>query len=81
MKGFFKSGNPVIELSIEGRKIEALLDTGFNGHLMLPQSIIREIALDQIGISDYITASGDAKVTNVYKGKIDFLNEKTEVSK
>ena len=79
MKGFFKFGNPVIQLSIEGRKIEALLDTGFNGHIMLPDSIIRELALDQIGISDYLTASGDDKVTGVYKGKIEFLNEKIEV--
>ena len=79
MKGFFKFGNPVIQLPIEGRKIEALLDTGFNGHIMLPDSIIRELALDQIGISDYLTASGDNKVTLVYKGKIEFLNEKIEV--
>lgn len=79
MKGFFKFGNPVIELSIEGRKIEALLDTGFNGHIMLPSPIIRELALDQIGVSDYLTASGDDKLTEVYKGRIMFLNEKTEV--
>ena len=79
MKGFFKFGNPVIQLSIEGRKIEALLDTGFNGHIMLPDSVIRELALDQIGIPDYLTASGDDKVTSVYKGQIEFLNEKIEV--
>ena len=79
MKGFFKFGNPVIELNIEGRKIETLLDTGFNGHLMLPESIILELALDQIGISDYLTASGDDKITNVYKGSVEFLNQKIEV--
>ena len=79
MKGFFEFGSPVIELPIEGRKITALLDTGFNGHIMLPDFIISELALDQIGISDYLTASGDYKETKVYKGKIDFLNEKTEV--
>ena len=79
MKGFFKFGSPVIELSVEGRKIETLLDTGFNGHIMLPLPIIRELALDQIGVSDYLTASGDDKLTEVYKGRIIFLNEKVEV--
>ena len=79
MKGFFKFGSPVIELFIEGRKIETLLDTGFNGHILLPEPIIMELALDQIGISDYLTASGDNKITKVYKGNIEFLNEKSEV--
>lgn len=79
MKGFFRFGSPIIELSIEGRKIETLLDTGFNGHIMLPESVIRELALDQIGVSDYLTASGDNKLTKVYKGKLIFLNEKIEV--
>ena len=70
MKGFFKFGSPIIELSIEGKKIEFLLDTGFNGHIMLPKAIIEELDLEQIGISDYLTASGEEKLTNVYKCKI-----------
>ncbi|MBI3035461.1 hypothetical protein HYY71_03990 [Candidatus Woesearchaeota archaeon] len=72
-------GSPVIVLSVEGKKVETLLDTGFNGHIMLPDSVIRELALDQIGISDYLTASGDNKLTKVYKGKIKFFNEEIEV--
>ncbi|MBI2652421.1 hypothetical protein HYX00_03050 [Candidatus Woesearchaeota archaeon] len=59
--------------------IMMLLDTGFNGHIMLPQTIIDELSLDQIGISDYSTASGDYIVTKVYKGKITFFNEELEV--
>ena len=35
MKGFFRFGSPVIRLAVEGRKIETLLDTGFNGHIIL----------------------------------------------
>lgn len=79
MKGFFRFGNPIIELLIEGRKIDMLLDTGFNGHIMLPHHIINELALDQIGVSDYITAGGDDRLTNVYKGKIIFLGLEVEV--
>ena len=50
MRGFFEFGSPVMELPIDRRKIKMLLDTGFNGHIMLPQSVIEEIGLDQIGI-------------------------------
>jgi len=78
MKGFFRFGNPVIELAIEGRKIQLLLDTGFNGHIMLSASTINELALDQIGISDYITASGDGRLTRVYIAKLEFFDEKIE---
>ncbi len=79
MKGFFEFGSPTIELAVEGRKIETLLDTGFNGHIMLPCAIIKELGLDQIGISDYLTASGDTKPTKVYVGKIMFFDEEAEV--
>lgn len=79
MRGFFEFGSPIIELSVEGRKIKMLLDTGFNGHIMLPNSIIDELGLDQIGISDYLTASGYNKITQVYTGKILFFSDELEV--
>ena len=79
MKGYFKFGNPVIQLNVEGRKIEMLLDTGFNGYLMLPKSIINELGLEQIGISDYLTASGQGRVTKVYTAKISFFEKEIEV--
>ena len=79
MRGFFEYGSPVIELPVDRRKIKMLLDTGFNGHIMLPQSIIEELGLDQIGISDYITASGDKKLAKVYTGKILFFDREIEV--
>jgi len=79
MKGFFKLGSPVIELTIQGKKIEMLLDTGFNGHIMFPQKIINELELEQIGISDYSTASGEEEITKVYVGKIEFFGEEIEI--
>ena len=78
MDGFFKFGSPTLELSIETRKVEMLLDTGFNGHLMLPQIIIDELGLEQIGISDYLAASGEHTATKVYKGEIRFLDDGVE---
>ena len=79
MRGFFKFGSPFLRLKVEGKEIEALLDTGFNGHLMLPQTIIDELALDQIGISDYITANGVKTMTKVYRGKVQLLGGEVEI--
>lgn len=42
MKGFFKFGNPIITLNINGNNIELLLDTGFNGHIMLSDRTIKK---------------------------------------
>ncbi len=79
MKGFFRFGSPVIELILEGRKIEVLLDTGFNGHIMLPHSTIEELGLENIGVCDYTTASGERIETKVYIGKVGLLNEEIDV--
>ena len=70
MQGFFKFGNPVIFMPIKEKKIEFLVDTGFNGHIMLPQKLIDSLELEQIGYSDYLTASGEEKITNVYKAEL-----------
>ena len=61
MKGFFRFGSPVIRLAIEGRKIETLLDTGFNGHIMLPNNFIKELALDYFLIYDTTIPSPSPK--------------------
>ena len=79
MRGFFGFGSPIIELVIKKRKIDFLLDTGFNGYIMLPKKLISELDLDEIGFSDYVTASGEKKETTVYKVDIEFLDEKMEV--
>ena len=42
-------------------------------------SIIQEIGLEQIGISDYLTASGVRGFAKVYKGNILFFDEELEV--
>jgi len=80
IKGFFKYGFPMIELVIEDKKIELLLDTGFNGYLMLPKKMINKMNLEMMGLSDYTTASGEGKKTEIYKAKSKLFNEEIEIS-
>ena len=79
MKGFFREGSPIIGLEINENKIDLLLDTGFNGHIMLSQRLIDKIRLEQIGVSDYITASGEETETRIFRAKMNFLGEEIEV--
>lgn len=79
IKGFFKNGSPIIDLMIEGRSLEVMVDTGFNGYLLLPQKLIDDLEFNQIGFSDYKTASGEIRETNVYKYYLNFFDEKLEV--
>ena len=79
MKGFFIYGSPIIELNIENKKLQLLLDTGFNGQIMLPKKLIRNLNLEPIGFSDYLTVSREKKLTKVYKCKIEFFNETIEM--
>lgn len=80
LKGFFKYGFPMIGLVVEGKGLDFLLDTGFNGHLMLPKKIIEKMELKEIGYSDYSTASGGNIKTEIFKASINFFGEETEVS-
>ena len=70
--GRFDEGRPVIAVRLEGSltPIEVLVDTGFNGELMLTQECIRELSLPFIGDDEYMTASGDVVPTTVHMGTI-----------
>ena len=79
MNGEFVFGNPVISLQIHDKTYGFILDTGFDGHLMLSSEIIKESNFQLIGFADYINATGEKVETEVYKGKINFLDEEIEI--
>ncbi len=79
IRGYFTFGSPFIDLMINSHKIPFLLDTGFNGHVMLSENIIEKLGLVQIGFTDFKTASGEEKMTEVYKAKLKFFNKEIEV--
>ncbi len=58
-----------------------MLDTGFNGQVMLSQNLIERLGLEQIGFTDFTLANGEQKRTNIYKAEIDFFDKiiKTDV--
>ena len=52
------------------RRFEAVLDTGFNGHLSVPQSIVRQSGWYFAGYEEYEIATGDRVRERVYLGRM-----------
>lgn len=57
------SKGPIVQLSVQRpgnreREIETLLDTGFNGFLALPSSLIEEFSLPHLGREQVTLATG-----------------------
>ena len=83
IKGFFKGKEPRIKISLAGLKkkqIEVLLDTGFNGDLMLPEERIKELALEKVGTDSYTTASGKNVITTAHLGFLEWFGKARRVT-
>ena len=61
IKGWFDEGNPIIDIYLDSSEdpLNVLVDTGFNGELMLTNAKIKELSLTLVGDDEYMTASGD----------------------
>lgn len=59
--------------------IEVLVDTGFNGELMLTKEKIKELSLVFIGDDEYMTASGDVVPTTVHMGFLKWFDRTRKV--
>lgn len=76
MQGKFEFGLPIIDLEVNGENIIAILDTGFNGQLLLPKRLIEKLNLDIIGSTDYMSVDGTRQFTSIYKATVK-INDKS----
>ena len=59
--------------------LEVILDTGFTGHLMLPQDVIQRIGLDYGGRRSVILASGEVIGINAYTAIVSWDERRRDV--
>ena len=59
--------------------VEAWLDTGFTGELVLPQTVIATLGLTQSGTVTGELGDGSTKVMNTYTCLIDWFGTKVQV--
>ena len=69
----------MVIVGAEEEEIEAIVDTGFNGHLTLPQHIVDRLGLVFYTVSSAIVADGSVSPSSVYMGKLVFDGSRTDV--
>lgn len=79
MKTRYLFGMPFLTTEINGEEVELLIDTGFNGSLLLPMAKIREWGLRKIAKARYVLADGATANTKVFSAEISWLSGKQEV--
>jgi clan AA aspartic protease len=82
IKGWFDDGKPMIDIYLDNSEnpINVLVDTGFNGELMLKKEKIKELSLTFIGDDEYMTASGDIVPTTVHIGFIRWFGRTRKIA-
>jgi len=79
-KGFInKNDYPIITVDLENQPVDVLVDTGFNGELMLPAYTIEKLHLISVGEESYKTASGDVINTIFYFANLNWFNRNIKV--
>jgi clan AA aspartic protease len=83
LRGYFHNKCPRTKLTIVGTEeieVEAIVDTGFNGYLTLPEHIAERIGLQFTNaISSATVADGSTSPSLVYSGKIIYDNSRVNV--
>lgn len=64
---------------VSGEAVECLVDTGFNGQLMLPQEVIHRLQFPIVGHEDFETAGGHLLSADIALAEIDWLAQRRVV--
>ena len=84
-RGFFTpEGEPAVRLRVQrgegdGRQIEAVIDTGFNGDLTLPPDLIAALALPEATEEEVVLGDGTIRVVQLYVASVVFAEQTRRV--
>src|SRR6266704_3967830 len=85
LKGFVNARRePVIRIALlssrnRSQSFPAVIDTGFNGTLSLPETLMRRLGWRWIGHESYEIATGDVVREKVFVGRIRWMRQIQEV--
>jgi clan AA aspartic protease len=80
MKTRYLMGLPFAVIGINSSEVEALIDTGFNGALLLPLETINGLGLERIGWVDYAMADGSVVQTGVFSARVKWLDKEQDAA-
>ncbi len=79
MKTRYFLGLAFATIKVNGKEIEALIDTGFNGSLMLPLDEVQKSNLQRVGKAQYAMADGTISESLIFMAEIDWFTGKKKV--
>lgn len=78
--GYFNAHDePVIRLNVGSFSIEVLVDTGFDGSLIIPTQMASGLALKFEGFEEFHSVTGQMFVASSYSIEIDWLGRRIKV--
>lgn len=79
MKTRYLDGLPFATLEINSKEIEALIDTGFSGSILLPLEEVIKLKLKSEGFTDCILGNGRKERMEVFKAELNWFEDKKPV--
>ena len=76
MNGRYLFGLPFVTIKICDEEVEFLVDTGFNGSLLMPIEKIKNLSLQSVAVAKYALADGSVTESNIFEGEIDWFGKK-----
>lgn len=80
MKTRYLFGMPFATLRVQNQDVECLIDTGFNGSLLLPIEMIKRHNLTKVGNIKYVMANGAPSESEMYEVEIQWQNKRIKVN-
>jgi len=77
---FNRSDEPVVELGIGSSRLELLVDTGFNGSLIVPSQIANRLDLRFEGSEGFQTVTGEMFLADAYSVEVDWFGDRIRVA-
>ncbi len=56
----------------ERSDVEAVIDTGFTGHLALPEAMVKSLDLPELGTEEIVLADGRTEIVSVHRGNVEW---------
>jgi clan AA aspartic protease len=79
--GYFNAnGEPAINLDLGTGAIEFLVDTGFAGGLILPNSLVGGLLLEIEGFVEFQTATAQTFIAPTYFLEVEWLGQRTKAA-
>lgn len=66
-------------LSVDGKKLSLVIDTGFNGALCLPRTLLKELNFEMVGTYEVELADGSCVPSSVFLGEILWFRKRTPI--